>query len=108
MKIFESAKQMLVLIDLDANQRPFHRNQLLHIVQGFLAIILQCLYLVYEANTVREYMNSIFMTSTGILVYIAYWNAIFKATLIYEFIDYYETIVNGSEYSPRNFFFSYF
>lgn len=98
LKIFESVKKMLASIDLNANQRPFHRKQLLHIVQGFCAIILQCLYLVYEANTIREYMNSIFMTTVGILVYMGFWSAIFKTTIIYEFIDQYETIVNGSEY----------
>lgn len=98
MKIFESAKKNLASIDLDANQRPLHRMQLLHVVQGFLAISLQCLYLVFEANTAKEYMNSISMTTIGILVYIAYWSAIFQTSTIFEFIDHYETIVNGSEW----------
>lgn len=64
-KIFLMTKKHLALIDLHKNKRPFHRNQLLHVIQGFLALILQLLYLVFEANTVREYMNSIIITTAG-------------------------------------------
>lgn len=107
-KIFVTAKKNLVSIDLDANKRSFHRMQSLHVVKGFLAIALQCLYLVYDTNTVREYMSSIFMTTFGILVHIAYWNAIFKTTTIYELIGDVEKGVNESELKNIVNFFSSF
>lgn len=97
MKIFESAKMSLASMELDANKRPFHRKQLLKVMHSFLAIVLECLYIVYDANTAREYINSIFMTTIGIIVFIAYLSTIFKTTTIYNFIDHYETIVNESE-----------
>lgn len=65
MIIFESAKKNLASLGYDANKRPFHRKQLSKVMQSFLAIVLECLYIVYDANTVREYINSIFMTTIG-------------------------------------------
>lgn len=98
MRIFVTAKIHMASIDLLASKGPFHRNQLLHVVQSFLAIVLQCLYLMYDANTTREYMNSICLTGLGVGVYIAYWSAIFQTTTIYDFADYYETVVNGRKF----------
>lgn len=97
MRIFVSAKENLASMDLNANKRLLHRNQLLHILQGFTATVLQILYLVYEASTPREYMNSILMSMIGILAHIAYWVVIFKTAAIYDFIDHYETIINRSK-----------
>lgn len=97
MKILLSVKMYLASIDLNENKRLFHPKQLLHVVQGFSAIVLQCLYLVYDANTALDYMDSILMTAVGILVYVSYWSSIFKTTNIYDFIDQLEVIVNGSK-----------
>lgn len=98
LKIFESVKDHLASIDLDEYKPRFHRKQVVHVVQGFLALTLQYLYLVFDANTAREYMNSIFMTVVGTAVYASYWSAIFQTTTIHDFIDHYETIVNGSKF----------
>lgn len=97
MKLFESARKSFVSVDLDPNKRPFHRGQLLHIVQGFSATILQLLYLVYDASTAKEYMNSLLMTMVGVLVHFAFWSTIFKTTIIYDFIEKFEAIINESE-----------
>lgn len=98
MKIFVAAKIYLASIDLDENKRVFHLNQVLHVVQGFSAIVLQCLYLVLEANTVLEYMNSTLMSGIGIIVYIGYWTTIFKTMDIYNFINRLEIVINESEF----------
>lgn len=74
MHIFVSVKRNLVSMDLDANKHLLHRNQLMHILQGFSATVLQILYLVYDARTAREYMNSILMSMIGVLAHIGYWN----------------------------------
>lgn len=97
MKIFETAKKSLASIELDTNKRPFHRMQLFHIGQSFLAIVSQCLYFTYDANTTMEYIHSISTISLATLVYISYWNAIFNTSTIYELIDHVETIVNESK-----------
>lgn len=66
LKMFEMAKKSLALIDLDANKHQFHRMQIIHVIQGCLALVLLSLYLVYDANTTLEYMSSIYMTTVGI------------------------------------------
>lgn len=99
LNIFERAKKNLALIDLDQNKRPLHRKQLLHVIEGFLALVLQCLYFVIDAKKDREYMSSMLMTSIGILVYLTYWNAIFGTTTIYELIDSFEISINGSKFA---------
>lgn len=97
MKIFVSVKKFLASMDLNENKRLLHRNQLLHISQGFTATILQILYLVYDASTARDYMNSILMSMIGVLAHIAYWVVIFQTSAIYDFINRYESIINRSE-----------
>lgn len=101
LKIFETAKRNYALIDLDASKRPFHQMQLLHIIEGFTVIALQCLYLVIDAKTDREYVISTLMLVSGFFVHLGYWSAIFETTTICELIDYFESIVNDSklEYS---------
>lgn len=99
LKIFEFGKKHFASIDLVSNKRPFHRKQLLRIMISFLCIMLQILYLINDANTASEYVRSISIISIGILVFIAYWSAIFEVKTVYDFIDHYETIINGSELS---------
>lgn len=105
LKIFESVKRHLASIDLDEDKPRFHRQQVLHVVKSFLALTLQYLYLVFDANTARDYMNSIFMTVVGVAVATSYWSAIFQMTTIYDFIDRYEKIITGSEF--KDFFFTF-
>lgn len=95
--IFVTVKKNLESLALDANKLPFHRRQLLFIVLCLLAIVLQCLYLVNDEITTREYMSCISITTIAVLVYIAFWSAIFETATIYEFMDCYETIINERE-----------
>lgn len=97
MEIFKSVKGDLVSVGFDASKRPFHREQLSKILKSCLAIILQLLYLVCDANTTREYINSILMTIVGIAVFIAYLSGIFQTTTVSDFINGYETLINGSK-----------
>lgn len=103
MKIFVSVKRNLASMDLNANKPLLHRNQRLHILQGFTAVVLQILYLVYEASTAGEYMNSILMSMIGVLAHAAYWNVIFKTTAIYDFIENYERTINRSKLKINRF-----
>lgn len=65
MIIFKSAKKSLAALGYDANKPPFNRKQSMNVMHSFLAIVLEFMYIVYNANTVREYINSIFMTTIG-------------------------------------------
>lgn len=96
LKIFLTAKENLASIYLNENQCAFHCQQLLRVVQGVLAIILQCLYLVFDANNTRECMNSILMITVGCGVFIAYLSTIFQTKTIYDFIIEFEKSINES------------
>lgn len=96
LRIFETAKQDFESLELSANKRPLHRMQLLHVVQSFVATLLLCLYLVYETNDTREYLESIVMSTAGFLGFAVYCLTIFKMTSIYDCTDRYETAINES------------
>lgn len=65
MKLFVTVKEMLTSIDIIREKGRFHAKRNLRTLEGFLAIIMQCLYLLFDAETDREYMDSIFMTTVG-------------------------------------------
>lgn len=94
MEIFETVKNNLASIGFVANQHPLHAKQLVNVARGFLALILQCLYLAFEANTDKEYMDSIFMTAVGIMIYSAHMSSIFKTASLFIFLDDLEHVVN--------------
>lgn len=62
LEIFETPKKLFAAIGFIQGKRRFHTEQWLRTTEGFLAIIMQVLYLLIEADTVKEYMESIFMT----------------------------------------------
>lgn len=97
MKVFQTTKVSLASIDLDPNKHLLHESQLLHVLEGFLAILLQFAYLFCVASTTSEYMNSIYMTTFGSLIYICYWSAILQTETIFALMDDLENAVNERE-----------
>lgn len=67
MEIFKTVKEHLVAIGFTKPDVEFHTEQVLRTSQGFLAIVLQCLHLLFDANTTKDYLDSLFTTSVGIL-----------------------------------------
>lgn len=67
MEIFKTIKEHLWAIGFTKPHVGFHTEQVLRTSQGFLAIVLQCLYLLFDANTTKDYLDSLFTTSVGIL-----------------------------------------
>lgn len=63
MKIFEVVKINLASDGFVQEKGRFHTEQWLRTFEGFLAVVLQCLFLAIDAVTVKEYMESIFMTT---------------------------------------------
>lgn len=97
MKIFQTTKKNLRNIDFDANTKPFDKVQLFHFAQAFGANISPFLYLFCVASTVQEYMESVFLTTVCTLIFIAHRCMTFKTSIIFEFMDYFQAIVDESE-----------
>lgn len=64
-EFFKTHKINLASIGFTKRDVRFHVEQLLRAFEGFLACALQCLYLLYDATTTKDYMDSIFTTAAG-------------------------------------------
>lgn len=101
MEIFKTIKNNFASIGFTKKNEQFHTEQLLRTVEGFLAIILQCLYLLFDANTIKDYMVSILTTTVGIFVYVAYLSTVIKTEKIFIFLDDIEDVINESKFSSH-------
>lgn len=106
LKVFETVKTNLESVGFIREKGRFHTEQWLHTAQGFLANILLCLYLLFDADTVKEYMDSIFMSACGILVYVAYLNMVLNTEIFFNNIDEIENLANESKFKLQNLFLS--
>lgn len=97
MNILETVKKNLASIDFVANQPPLPTKQLINIIWDYLNIISLFLYLLFEARTDKEYMDSIFMVTVGIIVSTARVSSVMKAASFFLFIDDFEQVVNERE-----------
>lgn len=97
MKLFQSTQKSLAFGGFIKNQPAFNRTQLRMMFLSILFLGLQCIYLFHVANTPRQYMDSIFMTTVGILVFIAFVSSIFNTTAIFDLIYQFEETISKSE-----------
>lgn len=128
MKIFGTVRKNLTCFN---KEKPlFHTYQLLNTLEALLALIMLFLYMPIDAVSVKEYMDSIFMTMVGyhrfkqhsvdflinnemkifqggISIYVAYVSAVFKTEMIFTLMDDIENIVNESKFSGNNRFTSF-
>lgn len=67
MKTFRSVKKYLAVASFIEGKDRFNSQQSINALKGFVAIIMQCLYLVFDAVTVKQYLDSIFMSTGGLI-----------------------------------------
>lgn len=97
MKIFQRVQVNLASLGYRRNQSPFNTTQLWISIRFFLNLALLFAYLVCEANTPKEYVDTIFMTTGVFVINIARVSTLFKNAAIFDLIDKLEKILNGSE-----------
>lgn len=99
MKIFQSTKQFLANVGIAPDSRPFNlRNSLTLLVFG-ITVILVSSFLFCEANTFKEYTESIYMTSVSWAIFITFLSVIWKKEYIFLFTDQWEKIAETSKLS---------
>lgn len=64
MKLIQSAQDCLAMLGLSSNQSLFNLKFLMAEFFMFANVGCNWLFIIYEANTFREYTNSSFLTST--------------------------------------------
>lgn len=97
MKIFLKTQKNLEFGGYRRNENAFNRRRLVLLVLSILSLIPLIVYPFHVANTPKEYMDSIFMTATGILVFISSMSIAFKTQKIFDVIDDIEQVVGESE-----------
>lgn len=97
MKAFQQVRMNLASLGFRPNQSPFNKTQLWTYVKVFLSLLLLCLYLVREANTPKEYMDSIFMTAATFFILIGRVSTLLQNATIFDLIDSIEKVITGSE-----------
>lgn len=98
MKIGQIVQMNLASIGYRVDQRPFHEQQMWLLLERMLILILQFVHVLHVANTPGQYMETIFMIMTGVLMYISSVSTIMEMENIFIFIDHTEQIINEREY----------
>lgn len=98
MEIAQTVKKNLASIGYRTNVRPFHREQLWILLERLISFLLQLMYLLEEAKTPKQYMQSYFTLCVAILMYISLASTIIEMPTIFIFIGDMEKVINEREF----------
>lgn len=102
-KLFESIQSNMINLGFIPNQKnPFNLQHLRGFIIGLLAIILHFVFFVHVANTIKQYMDSIFMTTVGIAILVSFVSSVLKTKEIFDLINGLEEVINKSEYAYKS------
>lgn len=96
MKIFEIVLKGLESNGFKESEARFNKHQLQIHMNAALNISLVCVQLLHVANTLKEYMDGIFILCVAILIFISRASTAFKTKTIFMFINRLEGIINDS------------
>lgn len=101
MKLFQTIQKNLTILKFDPNQPDsFFALIFQHwscFLKSFLSLTSLIVYLLHDANTVKEYMDSLFLTTAAILIFVSFTSTVFKTPEIYIFFNGAEKAANKSE-----------
>lgn len=97
MKIFQRVQTSLASLGHRRNESPFNKTQLRVMVIVVLNLFSICAYIAREPHTVKQYLDSIYMSAVAVLITIARVCILYKNATIFDFIDTVEETVNRSE-----------
>lgn len=96
MKIFQTIQKKLANVGFARDQNALNRTQLEFIFKGYFLFFLFGMYPLRVASAPNEYLDWIFMSTSGILIYLSYMSIIFEMRTIFRFIDGAEEAINES------------
>lgn len=99
MKVFQTVQKYLAYLGFNQNdQNALNSRQFFTALNMIAMFILSLLYLFVVANTPREYLDSIYMTSAGLGLMTSYFSIVYKARELFDYFDDGEQLINNSEY----------
>lgn len=101
MKLFQTLRRNLAIVKFDPNQTDSFfgliRQHCSCFSQSSLSIVSLTLYLVHDANSVKEYMDSMFLTTAAVTIFASFSSTVFKTPELYTLLNNAETVGNDSE-----------
>lgn len=97
MKYFQLVQKHLAVLGIDAAKKPFNRKIIMMFLLFAIESVLNCTLLVQETVSIRDFIDSIYLTTTAMIVAIFFAIAAFEMTKIFKVIDGMEEISNNSE-----------
>lgn len=97
MKILQTTQKNMEFGGLIRDQSAFNNTQLRTFFISAVFLTLQIVYPLHVANTPRQYLDSIFMTAAGYLIFISFMSIALKTTEVFNFIDDLEQRINDSK-----------
>lgn len=82
----------------DPQFKPFNRRTSSILALTFTAVLLMWIYLIYEADTDQEYMESMYFVSVCSGIFLSFASSAFFTKKLYSFIDGIQENFNMSEY----------
>ena len=97
-RIFQKTKEKMTSIHFGRDKsHPFAKKHVGNTFTASVAVIFHCLFLAYVADGMEEIMDSVYMTTAAISMYISFMNMIFKTAKIFVLLDKLEVFINQSE-----------
>lgn len=101
MKLFQTLQRNLLLVKFHPNQTNSFfgliRQHSSCFSQSSMSIASLTLYLLHDASSVKEYMDSMFLTMAAITIFVSFSNTVFKTPELYTFLNSIEKAGNNSE-----------
>lgn len=97
MKLVQSAQSYLTMLGMNPNQRLVNVNFFVAELIIATNVTLNWLFLIYEANTFREYTNAIFLTSTITIAAVCFTIFATESEHIFNMINIGEKLIEKSE-----------
>ena len=99
MKTLLFVQKTLAMLGFSSNQPLCNKQFFTGFAVSCLSILSFSVFLLHEADTIKEFTNSIYVTAASVAIFTCFINTVFnrsKLTLFFEMLD---ENVNNSEYS---------
>lgn len=109
MKLFQTIKKHLAVLYFHPDQTDslfeLIRQNWSCFLKSILSLTSLFVYLIYVAETVNEFMYSMFLSTASIFIFVAFTSTVFKTSAMYDFLDHFEVALNMNE---KGIFLTYF
>lgn len=102
MKLFEIVRRNFAILGISPHKHPFNRNSLETFFICGLSCILCGVFLICNANTFREYTESIYMTTMQMVIASIFTIVVVKTSKLFQFVDDFEKYIENRKLTTSN------